>query len=151
MGWSYAVANSAGFDAQILKNVIRTNDEMPAHIAQKVAHNVGEDKQRAIGILGLSFKQGSDDVRDSPAAKIIRQLQQLGYTNIIAYDPVANKEFERCYANLPIEYVDSYETIISQADVFVITTAWPVFANIRQLTEKPVVDCRYMLTPELHA
>ena len=147
----YAVANSAGFDAQILKNVIRTNDEMPAHIAQKVAHSVGEDKQRAIGILGLSFKQGSDDVRDSPAAKIIRQLQQLGYTNIIAYDPVANKEFERCYANLPIEYVDSYETIISQADVFVITTAWPVFANIRQLTDKPVVDCRYMLTPELHA
>lgn len=142
----YAVANSAGFDAQILKNVIKTNDDMPAHIAQKVARAVGADKQRVIGILGLSFKPGSDDVRDTPAAKIVSHLRMLGYTHIIAYDPVANEEFKRYYGSLAIDYVDSYATIITQADVFVITTAWPQFADIRQLTEKPVVDCRYMLT-----
>ena len=142
----YAVANSAGFDAQILKNVIKTNDDMPAHIAQKVAQCVGTDKQRVIAILGLSFKPGSDDVRDSPAAKIIRQLLLLGYTHILAFDPVANEEFKRYYGDLPIHYVDSYETIVNNADVFAITTAWPLFASIRQQTEKPVVDCRYMLT-----
>ena len=141
----YAVANTAGFDAQILKNVININDQMPTQIAKKVSRVVGTDKQRSIGILGLSFKPGSDDVRDTPSAKIIRELRLLGYTNITGYDPVAKKEFERYYSDLAISYANSYDELIRQADVLVITTAWPEFANVKQLTQKPVVDCRYML------
>ena len=141
----YAVSNTTGFDAQILKNVISTNDQMPAQIAKKVSRVVGTDKQRSIGILGLSFKPGSDDVRDTPSAKIIRELRLLGYTNITGYDPVAKKEFERYYSDLAIGYANSYDELIRQADVLVITTAWPEFANVKQLTQKPVVDCRYML------
>ena len=141
----YAVANTAGFDAQILKNVINTNDQMPAQIAKKIAYVVGTDKQRIIGILGLSFKPGSDDVRDTPSAKIIHQLRLLGYTNIVGYDPVANDEFNRYYANLAVSYEKTYKELIDKADVLVITTAWSEFSNIKQLTQKPIVDCRYML------
>lgn len=141
----YAVANTAGFDAQILKNVISINDQMPAQIAKKIARVIGTDKQRIIGILGLSFKPGSDDVRDTPSAKIIHQLRLLGYTNIVGYDPVANDEFERYYADLAISYANRYETLVDKADVLVIATAWPEFSNIKQLTQKPIVDCRYML------
>ncbi len=141
----YAVAKTAGFDAQILKNVIVTNDQMPAQIALKVARTVGNDKQRCIGILGLSFKPGSDDVRDTPSAKIIRELRQLGYTDIVGYDPVANTEFKRYYDSLAIGYAQSYDELLNKAQVLVITTAWPEFANVRQLSQKPVVDCRYML------
>ncbi len=141
----YAVARTAGFDAKILKNVIGTNDQMPLQIAQKVARAAGDDKGRCIGILGLSFKPGSDDVRDTPAAKIIRELRLLGYTHIVGYDPVANTEFERYYSSLAIDYASRYAELVDQAELLVITTAWPEFANVKKLTQKPVIDCRYML------
>ncbi len=140
----YSVAKSAGFDANILKNVIATNDNMPGFIAEKIIRATGGDKQKKIGILGLSFKPGSDDVRDTPSAKIIRQLMAKGYTNICGYDPVAIGEFKRHY-DFQMDYTSSYERLVDQADVLIITTAWQEFKDVRIRTNKPVVDCRYML------
>ena len=140
----YAVTRTAGFDAQILRHVIGTNDNMPSFIAQKIIRAIGDDKQQRIGILGLSFKPGSDDVRDTPSAKIIQALLDAGYCNICGYDPVAIEEFRSHYP-LPIDYVADYEDIISQSQALVITTAWPEFGDVRERTDKPVVDCRYML------
>ena len=140
----YAVTRTAGFDAQILHHVIDTNDHMPEFIAQKIIRVIGTDKQQRIGILGLSFKPGSDDVRDTPSAKIIKALTEAGYTNICGYDPVAIDEFKRHY-DLSIDYVTDYDDILRQSDALVITTAWSAFADVRQRTDKPVVDCRYML------
>lgn len=141
----YAVSRTAGFDAKILKNVIDTNDGMPQAIAQKIARAIGENRNQTIGILGLSFKPGSDDVRDTPSAKIIRGLISLGYKNILGYDPVAINEFRRYYGNLPVTYIASYEELIQKSDSLVITTAWPEFKDIREHTQKTVIDCRYML------
>ena len=141
----YAVARTAGFDAKILKNVIQTNDGMPQAIAAKIERVIEADKEQTIGILGLSFKPGSDDVRDTPSAKIIRSLMERGYTHICGYDPVANSEFRRYYSDLQISYVETYEALLQQADALVIATAWPEFSDVRKLTAKPVVDCRYML------
>jgi UDPglucose 6-dehydrogenase len=141
----YAVSRSAGFDAQILKNVIATNDHMPEAIAGRIIQAIGEEKGQLIGILGLSFKPGSDDVRDTPSAKIIKALMARGYTNICGYDPVANGEFHRYYADLDITFADSYEQLLDMASALVITTAWPQFKDVRDRTEKPVIDCRYML------
>ena len=140
----YAVTKTAGFDAKILKNVIDTNDHMPDFIADKIIRVIGTDKSQCIGILGLSFKPGSDDVRDTPSAKIIRTLLSRGYTNICGYDPVAMSEFRRWY-NLDIHYADTYEALLQQADSFVIATAWQEFSDVKERTSKPIVDCRYML------
>ena len=140
----YAVTRTAGFDAKILQHVIETNDHMPQFIAQKIIRAIGSDKKQTIGILGLSFKPGSDDVRDTPSAKIIKALMEEGYTNICGYDPVAISEFSNHY-QLPIKYLDSYEEILDKADAFVIATAWPEFKDVRTRTNKTVVDCRYML------
>ena len=87
---------------------------------------------------------GSDDVRDTPSAKIIQALNKAEYRNIVAYDPVAMGEFEKLY-HLDYRCVDTYEALLEQAEVLAIATAWPMFANIREKTDKPVVDCRYML------
>ena len=141
----YAVTKTAGFDAQILKNVIHTNDSMPSFIAERIDKAIEGKCELKLGVLGLSFKPGSDDVRDAPSAKIIRELNAKGYTNILGYDPVANKEFETHYGDLQLSYVDEYSEILSQADAFVIATAWPEFRDIHQRTEKIVIDCRYML------
>ena len=140
----YAVTRTAGFDAQILHHVIDTNDQMPSFIAQKIIRAIGDDKEQCIGILGLSFKPGSDDVRDTPSAKIIKALIEQGYKNICGYDPVAINEFKKYYP-LPIDYVSSYDDILEQAQALVIATAWSEFGDVRERTDKPVVDCRYML------
>lgn len=140
----YAVARTAGFDAQILKNVIGTNDHMPEFMADRIIRAAGSDKQKAIGILGLSFKPGSDDVRDTPSAKIIAQLMARGYRNITAYDPVATEEFKRHY-DYDIKYVRTYDELVRGAQLLVITTAWPEFKDVKQRTQQPIVDCRYML------
>ena len=141
----YAVTKAAGFDGKILKNVIDTNDNMPTFIANRIAKAIGNDSNVTIGVLGLSFKPGSDDCRDTPSAKIIRQLNAMGYHKIIGYDPVANEEFKRIYADLEMDYCTSYEEILSKADAFIITTAWPEFKDLHSRTEKVIVDCRYML------
>ena len=140
----YAVSKTAGFDARILSSVIQTNNQMPQAIAEKIAtHLTG--KEQTIGLLGLSFKPGSDDVRDTPSAKIISCLQSLGYTRIYGYDPVANAEFRRYYGDLNICYIDSYEALLEVSNVLVIATAWPEFKDVRERTNKTVIDCRYML------
>lgn len=141
----YAVTKSAGFDAQILKNVIQINDSMPTYIAERIDKALGSRYESTIGILGLSFKPGSDDVRDAPSAKIIRELNMMGYSNIMGYDPVANMEFKTHYGDLHLSYIEEYSEILSKADAFVIATAWPEFRDIHQKTDKVVIDCRYML------
>lgn len=141
----YAVTKTAGFDGQILKNVINTNDNMPTFIANRIAKAIDNKKAMTLGILGLSFKPGSDDCRDAPSAKIIRQLNAMGFKNIIGYDPVANEEFKNLYTDLELTYCGSYDDILTKADAFVIATAWPEFKDVESRTDKKIIDCRYML------
>lgn len=139
----YVAAQRAGVECGILREVISTNDAMPEAAAKRIIRAVrGEDA--CIGILGLSFNPGSDDVRDAPSAKIIAALNRAGYRNVIVYDPVAMESFRICY---PLTYrlSESYEDILSSADILVIATAWEMFQNVRDRTDKPIVDCRYML------
>lgn len=141
----YAVAKGSGFDAQILKNVISVNDHMPQFIAQRIDKAVGGHKDIKLAVLGLSFKPESDDVRDAPSAKIIRQLAEAGYTRICGYDPVANEEFRRHYPDLHITYYSDYDQLVREAEAFVIATAWGEFKDIHTRTDKQVIDCRYFL------
>lgn len=138
----YSLVKGMGFDAGILRNVIATNDRMPEFIAARIAKACPKDK--TLGILGLSFKPGSDDVRDTPAAKVIYKLKEKGYSRICAYDPIAIEEFEARYS-LGLAYRQAMGEVAEEADVLVILTAWEEFARLPGMTEKPIIDCRYML------
>lgn len=138
-----ALSRSKGFEPGILAQVISTNNLMPEHIAERIMKQA--DPQAHMAILGLSFKPGSDDVRQSPAAPILRILQQNGYHNLTAYDPVANALFAQTYPDIRLQYQDSMEQALHGAACAVILTAWPEFADIRQHTNTVIVDCRYML------
>ena len=137
----YALSKSKGFTPEILENTIKTNGDMHIFITNKITRNIQKDDK--IGILGLSFKPGSDDVRDTPAAKVINELIQQGYTNILAYDPLAVEEFKKYY-DFNIKYTD-YENILEESDELVILTAWDEFRNVKNITDKAIIDCRYML------
>ncbi len=132
-----------GFEPTILREVIETNNNRHKIIAQKIIH--GLEKSATIGILGLSFKPESDDVRDTPALKIIQELLSLGYQNICAYDPLAIDEFKHRYPHITIVYKESLEDLWECSDVIAITTAWDEFKIVKSLGDKPIVDCRYML------
>jgi UDPglucose 6-dehydrogenase len=142
----YSLMKGLGFEARILENVIRVNDGMPSAAAERITRNL--DKTETIGILGLSFKPESDDVRESPSAKIIAEILKKGYRNIIAYDPFAEQKFKESYG-LPVSYADSVPEVVEKSGVLAVVTAWNEFRNITAITQKPVVDCRYMLQPEL--
>ena len=139
----YATAKEAGYDCKILKHVIETNDQMPLITAEQIIRKT-KNKNDCIGILGLSYKPGSDDVRGTPSALIIRELNKRGYFNILAYDPAASRKFQSFYKDLSAICLDDYDEIIKKADVLAITTAWKEFMDIHEKTSKPIVDCRNM-------
>lgn len=137
-----AQAQEKGYEPQILKNVIRVNDQRPAAMAQKIVS--GLEKDAVVGILGLSFKPESDDVRDTPAAKLIRALQNMGYRNIVAYDPVAEKEFQKHYSDLALTYKQNAKEVYDMADIIAVATAWEEFREVPAMGDKKIIDCRYM-------
>lgn len=136
----YALSKRKDFNSKILKAVIDTNDEMPNKIVEIIKKNV--TKQNRIGILGLSFKPNSDDVRDTPAAKVIKKLIEDDYINLVAYDPVATEEFRRVY-KYNLEYKDSLMEIEKDSDILVILTAWKEFEEVDKSIK--ILDFRYML------
>lgn len=139
----FAQSKAKGFEPQILKNVIATNDGRPATIARRIVKDLPADS--TIGILGLSFKPLSDDVRDTPALRIIREILAEGYKNIVAYDPAANEEFARRYPDVPVKILGSAREVYDAADVLAIVTAWEEFRRVPSFGDKKIVDCRYML------
>ena len=136
----YALSKSKGFTPEILENTIKTNNNMHVFITDKITRNIS--KEDSIGILGLSFKPGSDDVRDTPAAKVIGELIKRGYENITAYDPLAIEEF-RNYYDYPITY-DTMKNVL-ESDVVVILTAWDEFKSLADTNLNSILDFRYIL------
>lgn len=140
----FAQARAKGCEPQILKSVIETNEKRPDIIAEKIIE--GQKEEAVIGILGLSFKPGSDDVRDTAAYKVIKALNQKGYSNITAYDPAAVEEFQTYYQDIAVDYKNSAREVYESADVIAIVTAWDEFKAVPELGNKPIIDCRYMFS-----
>ena len=136
-----SIARENGFIPKILEGNLEINEEIKEHVSQKIAAVV--PKESTIGILGLSFKSGSDDVRLSPSKFIIENLLSKGYKKIIAFDPMANEVFAQQF-QLPITYADTLESLVSQADELVLLTSWPEFKKNKELiTSKRLFDFRY--------
>ncbi len=138
-----AQSEEKGYTPRILKDVIDINNNRPEKLAGKVSERYS--KEKVIGVLGLSFKPGSDDVRYSPAAKVIRELNKVGFKSILAFDPVANEVFRKTYTDIDITYKNSLDEIYNESDALVILTAWDDFQNINELGDKEIFDFRYMI------
>jgi len=139
----YDFAKSIGCSASGLKSTLDINNEIKIFSINKIARLSAVNE--SIAILGLSFKPGSDDVRNSPAADIIHGLLSLGYTNIVAYDPIAIDNFKSSY-EFPIKYEYTLEGIIQCSNCIVITVAWDEFVDRKELfVNKNAIDLRYFI------
>lgn len=140
----YARSKAKGYEPKMLGETIAVNDSMPAAVAKRVEKKCTSGKNTRIGVCGLSFKPGSDDVRDTPAAKIIMELIADGYTDICGFDPLANEEFD-CWYDFDMTYTDTLQQLVDTCDVLLLTTAWPEFKDLPALVgDKPLIDARYM-------
>ena len=129
-----------GAQMPVLKAVIETNSRMASFVADCLMDRI--DKKAAIGILGLSFKPGTDDVRDAPSARIIKCLLEKGIRNIVAYDPMAEHSFSLMYPEYPMHYPGSINALLEQCDCAAILTAWEEFKPLAKMDK--VLDFRFM-------
>ncbi len=134
----------------VVHAVIEANDRQKMKMVGKVREMVGDLNGRTVGILGLSFKPNTDDIRESPAIVIIQELQREG-AKVRAYDPVAMDA-----AKVVLKKVkfcsDPYETVLD-CDALVLVTEWNEFrhlelSRIKQNLKEPVfIDLRNVYEP----
>ena len=138
-----AIAKANGVDTAVLSGNLRINDEIKDYLVGKIETDLNKDA--SIGILGLSFKPDSDDVRITPTKDIIVKLIEKGYTNLSAYDPLANHAFQKEYPDIELNYFDELDSLLQNVDNVLILTGWKEFKNKRNLIQKKkVFDFRYI-------
>jgi UDPglucose 6-dehydrogenase len=121
----------------LLRGVIETNDHHYERIAAKVIATCGGDVNGlTVAAWGLTFKAGTDDLRDSPAIKILEMLRNAG-AKIRAFDPTARGG----YIRYPwIEVCGGALEACAGADVLAVLTEWPEFLGVRPVDVARVID-----------
>jgi len=145
------MAHEKGYLFKVLDAVIRVNDEQKKRMIHKIVEKAGDVKGKAIGILGLSFKPNTDDIRESSSIAIIQGLLELG-AKVKAFDPAA---MEQAKAVLPrVEYGKDAYDVAKGADALVLATEWNQFRRldlqrVKGLLKTPVfIDLRNVYDPD---
>jgi len=140
-----AAAEEQGYDPAVLNAAVAVNDRQPGRLVDLLADHVALDGAR-IAVLGLAFKPGTDDMRNSRAIPVIESLQARGAT-VTAYDPVAT-ENARDYLD-DVTYADSAAAALDGADGAVVVTDWDEFAALDDafdnMADPVVVDGRRII------
>jgi nucleotide sugar dehydrogenase len=117
-----ATGEEHGYDACLLKATLAVNARQRSRVVEKLQFHLKSLRGRRVGILGLAFKPGTDDLRDAPAVDIIRRLVASGVL-VRAHDPVV-KDLPGLEA---VDLVDEAEAVAVRADAVVLLTEWPEY------------------------
>jgi len=122
-----AVARENGYELRLLGKVMRINEEQKQRFLRKVRSALWTLRGKRIGVLGLSFKGGTDDIRELPAISSVQSLLHEG-SEIVAYDPAA---MERAQEVLPasVKFAPDAFAAAEQVDALVILTDWEEFSS----------------------
>jgi UDPglucose 6-dehydrogenase len=143
-------AQQYGAPVKLIETTVAVNDARKLAMAERVKAAVGDLNGKTIGVLGLTFKPNTDDMRDSPSLDIIPALQAMGAT-VRAYDPEGMKEAAHMFTDL--ELMDGPYQVAEGADALVLITEWNQFRaldleRIKGLMNQPVlVDLRNVYKP----
>jgi UDPglucose 6-dehydrogenase len=149
------VARECGYEFRLLDEVMQINEEQRQRFLQKVRRALWTLRGKRLGVLGLAFKGGTDDIRESPAIMLVQTLLQEG-CRVAAYDPAA-QERAREVLNSSVEFVGGPYEAAHGADALLILTEWDEFASLdlqrlySELRYPIVIDGRNLYDPEAMA
>jgi UDPglucose 6-dehydrogenase/GDP-mannose 6-dehydrogenase len=142
-------AHEQGVQTPLLDATIAVNEARAAKVIAILEKAIGDLPKKEIALLGLAFKPHTDDVRESPALKIIAALLGKGCL-VRTYDPMVSAKSLDLNKDLVVD-CDSAESAMAGADAVVIATAWPEFAALdwerltKKMRQSTVVDGRRLL------
>jgi len=149
------VARECGYDFRLLDDVMYINEEQRRRFLRKVRSALWTLRGKRLGVLGLAFKGGTDDVRDSPAIMLVQELLQEG-CRVSAYDPAAQERAREMF-NTKVDFAENPYEAASGADALLILTEWEEFATLdlerlqKALKYPIVIDGRNLYDPEAMA
>jgi UDPglucose 6-dehydrogenase len=147
-----SVARECGYDFRLLDEVIRINEEQRQRFIRKVRSALWTLRGKKLGVLGLAFKGGTDDIRESPAILLVQSLLQEG-CQICAFDPAAHERAQEVL-NSSVKLAESAYDAAHDADALLILTEWEEFAALDlkrlrgELKYPIVIDGRNMYDPQ---
>jgi len=148
MAMSY-MARQNGVEMTLINAAITGNIRRKQEMADRILEMVKNIENPKIAVLGLAFKDGTDDCRESPAMEVIRHLLEKE-ANITAYDPKAMGTACQLLGD-KISYADDMYGCLKEADVLVVLTEWKEFKNLDLaqaallMNRKNIVDCRNLI------
>ena len=145
------LASDSGYKFELLEAVVDANAQQFKRIAEKVEKAVGKSLEGVhVAVLGLTFKAGTDDIRNSPAIAVSKLLSELG-AQLNFYDPLVESLPEELSDGI---VHDSAEKAVTNTEVIVILTEWPEFKDLdwikfqRIAKSSKIVDARNLLNPQ---
>jgi len=148
-----SVARDCGQDFTLLSEVSRINQRQRERFVQKIRNTLWTLRGKTLAVLGLAFKGGTDDVRESPALEIIRMLLKEG-CHLVAYDPAAMERTSELISSPFLEFAENAYEAAQNVDAILVLTDWEEFAelDLERLAEGmhyPImIDGRNLFTPE---
>ena len=146
-----SLANKVGYDFELLKEVEKINIQQRLNFVEKIKSSLWIVMGKTIGVLGLSFKPDTDDMRDAPSIDIINNLKKDG-AKIKVYDPVAIEKAKDILQD--VEFCKSPYEVAKDSDCLVIVTEWTEFkrlnlGKIKNLLKQPlIIDGRNIFSPD---
>jgi len=143
------MARQNGVEMTLINAAITGNIRRKQEMADRILEMVKNIENPKIAVLGLAFKDGTDDCRESPAMEVIRHLLEKE-ANITAYDPKAMGTACQLLGD-KISYADDMYGCLKEADVLVVLTEWKEFKNLDLaqaallMNRKNIVDCRNLI------
>jgi UDPglucose 6-dehydrogenase len=150
-----SVARECGYEFRLLDEVMRINEDQRQRFLRKVRSALWTLRGKRLGVLGLAFKGGTDDIRESPAILLVQALLQEG-CQVVAYDPAAAGRAREVLQS-KVEFVGTAYEAARDADALLILTEWEEFSALdldrlhRQLKYPIVIDGRNLYDPETMA
>ncbi|MDZ8080816.1 MAG: UDP-glucose/GDP-mannose dehydrogenase family protein [Nostoc sp. DcaGUA01] len=145
-------ADDYGYEAELLKAAVNVNERQRLIALEKLQQVLKILKGKTVGLLGLTFKPDTDDMRDAPALNLIEQLNRLG-AKVKAYDPIVSQTGMRHGLSGVLVETDA-ERLADGCDALVLVTEWQQFNTLdylkmaKLMTHPVIIDGRNFLDPE---
>lgn len=141
-------ASEIGYEPMLLKSVIEVNERQPVRMVELLKSKMGNLKGKKIAVLGLAFKNDTDDIRESRSITVIKELLDNGAI-VSAYDPMANDNMKKLFGN--VQYHRKAYDALRGANACLIMTEWNEFKSLDKefdvMENRLIIDGRHMLTP----